>query len=385
MDGASTDTPSRIHWFTVRPGLNDQLATYMFALSHFLRGLGTPNTWQQLVADQGQVNLTYVLGLLRHDLAALADVPPLLILDEVDVLRRELNEHAQLLHLLDDLRGLVPMALIGQKLVIEPHQHFALNGLSVNETRLLLADAGMAQDADWQRLYETTRGNPAMLALLGTAPAKDFLRDLKLAPSMELLLDRIWRRLSAAEQHMLMALSVFQTHAPQDAWPDEQNTIEQLIAHHLVSEDLHGGIAPLPFVREFVLMRTPNEVQETFHLRAAAIREARGEYTLAAHHYLAAQQPALAIWVWFNHREQEVQRGHAQTARTMFRAISPSALAHEEDRRALALLRAELHKLQGHAQEMEDELRSASWPEEHAASAYVHEAQRGCAGNARAA
>jgi tetratricopeptide (TPR) repeat protein len=59
----------------------------------------------------------------------------------------------------------------------------------------------------------------------------------------------------------------------------------------------------------------------------------------------------------------------------MFRLVTQSSLAHEEDRRALALLRAELHKLQGQAQEMEDELRAISWPEDHAASVYVHKLQ----------
>ena len=59
-------------WFTVRPGLNDHLNGFVFALAHFLRGHDAPATWRQLVADRGVVDPARALGVLRHDLASTA-------------------------------------------------------------------------------------------------------------------------------------------------------------------------------------------------------------------------------------------------------------------------------------------------------------------------
>ncbi len=54
--------PPNVFWHTIRPGLNDQAASLIFALGYFLRGLGAPNTWRQVVADGGSTPAARALG-----------------------------------------------------------------------------------------------------------------------------------------------------------------------------------------------------------------------------------------------------------------------------------------------------------------------------------
>jgi hypothetical protein len=374
--------PQRAFWFTVRRSLNDQLGSLIFALGYFLRGLGVAHTWRQLVADQGALNIERSLGLLRYDLAELTEPLPLLCIDEVDLLLSERHEHAQMIHLLEELRGLVPLLLIGQQLVIEPQQVYTLTGLTQNELTTLLIQNRISNlpGSEQQQLLQATRGNPALITLFISLwqtgePATTVLGQLGNTPSVEFLLARLWKRLAEEERTLLMALAVFRSAAPQDAWPAQQVVLEHLLARALVTLDGQGGVAVVSYLRELILERTPIEQKTTFHLAAAHIRAARGEYTAAAYHYLSARQPVWALWLWFTHRTQEIESGHASTALALFRTVALSDLENEEDRRALRILRAELLKIMGAPEEAEAELQANHWPPAHPATPYVQQLQ----------
>ncbi len=103
--------------------------------------------------------------------------------------------------------------------------------------------------------------------------------------------------------------------------------------------------------------------------------ESRGEYTAAAYHYMRGNQPQLAVWTWFNHRQLEVERGHAPAARELFGQLSEADFNHPDDRRALAILRAEQYLAAGAADDAEAELQRASWPIILPAAAYAHQLQ----------
>jgi tetratricopeptide (TPR) repeat protein len=241
-----------------------------------------------------------------------------------------------------------------------------------------LAQAGLPTltPAEQQQLYEVTHGNPALVTLLITlwrTGEPIALAQLGHTPSVELLLNRIWKRLPDDECAILMALAVFRSFAPQDAWPAEQAVINQLLERELLTRDERGGIALLPSIREFVYQRTPADLKIILHGAAAQIRDLRGEYTAAAYHYIAAHQPAIAVWVWFTHRTQEIERGRATTARALFKTVAFSDLPDDEDRRALALLRAELFKLVGAAEEAESELLAVTWPRTHPITPYAQQ------------
>lgn len=365
--GVEPSEPSRVFWFTVRPGLNDQLASLMFALGYFLRRCGALNTWRQLVADQGRVQIERALGLLRHDLASLQPRPALFCVDEADLLDVEVHEHALIVQLLDDLKSVTPLLVIGQRTVLPTDVHIDLAGLDRPQCGELLRAHGVgALPADLEdSLHHLTRGNPALLVLLAAewaeAGALDQLASsARSTMSIEVLLRRMWRRLSDAERAALVHLAAFRATAPREAWHDAESLLDRLSQLNLIDADGAGGVALAPFVRRFVIGLLEPAVLRGAHLAAAAVVEARGEFTEAMYHYIEGGQPALAVWLWIRHRLSEIERGRAAAAAELLGRISPVDLADPRDRDALHAARGALLNFLGRAEDGEADLRGVS-------------------------
>jgi tetratricopeptide (TPR) repeat protein len=368
---------TNVFWFTLRPPLNDQLSSVVFALACFLQSNGAAGAWRQWVADQGAITPERILGLLRHDLAQVRDAGVLLCFDEVDLLRAEHAEHAQIMQLIETIRPHAPLLLIGQGLILAPERYFMLAGLPIEDAGALLARVKVQlSEAELHKLHAATRGNAAMLTLFAALvqsgePPAAALHQLEASPSMTVLMRRVWLRLSEAERDVLAALAVYRAAAPADAWRDQQTMIQRLIDRDLMQEDLAGGLLLPAWVREHALAQTAADARIALHLQAARQYEIRGEPTPAAWHYLQARQPAMAVWTWFNHREQETLRGHARAALDIFSDVTSTELPNEEDRRVLALLRAEWLKQAGAADAAMAALNQASWPPAHPAALHT--------------
>ena len=362
----------RVFWHTIRPGLNDQAASLIFSLGYFLRGLDAPNTWRQLVADGGATPAARALGLLRHDLSLLAAQPPLLCIDEADLLRDETIVHAQALRLMEELQGVAPLLVIGQRPALEARHHLVLTGLGDADIDALLRALGTppASAEERGRILEVTRGSPALLRLYaalrraGDAPAT-LLTQLAKAPSIELLLGRIWQRLDPDDRQFLGELATFRGAAPADAWADANTRGERLGPLELIRDDGRGGIYAPEYALAFIRQRAPAEARPALHLFAAEARETRGEITEAAYHLLQARQPAAAVWLWLDHFRQERALGRGPAAAALFAEVSDADLPDEDDRRALALIRAELSMLTGDGEAVEGEIGAAKWPRTH--------------------
>lgn len=371
-------SPSKnVFWFTLRPPLNDQLASLVFALACFLQSHGATATWRQLIADQGALSPERILGLLRHDLSQVRDAGVLLCFDEVDLLRTERADHAQIVQLMEALRPHAPLLLIGQGLVIAPERYFMLAGLSMDEAGALLARVAIRlSDGEMHTLHTATRGNAAMLTLFaalvqsGESPATA-LHQIEVSPSLAVLMRRVWLRLNDDERSTLASLAVHRASAPATAWRDQRDVIQRLIDRDLIHENQAGGLSLPAWVRDHALAQTPADTRIALHRQAAQQYEMYGEPTPAAWHYLQARQPAMAVWTWFNHREQETLRGHATVALDIFSDVASADLSYEEDRRALALLRAEWLKQAGAADAAMTALNQASWPPAHPATLHA--------------
>ncbi len=365
-------------WFTVRPGLNDQFDSLAFSLAYFLRRLGSGNLWQQLMADRGRTPPHHALGLMRHDLERVGK-RALLCIDETDLLRHETANGAQLLHVLEELRELSPLLLVGQQLVIEPTETHTLFGLTSGDIGQWLAQESISVSAgDNARIASATRGNPAMLRLLisllrdGDA-LPDALQALTNGASSETLLQRLWRRLSQHEQQLLAQLSVYDGPCPADALAQQMPLVAALVARGLAFDDGRGAITVSTPARAFTLGRVPAELLSDLHMAAAKVREAHGEFTAAARHYLEAGQTEMAVWLLYSRREIEAARGNALTTRALLHKVRLDDLAHDDDRRALALLRAEHALIVGDPDAADAALESSSWPDSHAATRYAKE------------
>lgn len=361
---ASHIAPRPMFWFTVRPGLNDRLSNLVFSLGYFLHMQGVSVTWRQLIADQGYVRHAIIPGLIRYDLDHFEGTSPVLCLDEIDLLRpTEVEAHAQLLTFIQSLHGQVPILFLGQHLRLEADRHLTLGPLSSAAVNAMLAQGGVQLPAAQRHeLTAYIHGNPRLLELFITLhqlgdPLPQALARLSSAPSLEFLLDRIWRRLDEDERALLMALTVFRRPAPADAWPPE--VLQRLTSRHLLQRSERGGVTMALAFKERLRHLLSPEDRELLHLKAAAVRAQRGEYTASAYHLVHGGRPELAIDQWRMHQAQEVNQGQASAALALFRDVSPTHL-DSQARASLALLKADLYKLTGEYDAARQALRRVS-------------------------
>lgn len=347
-----------IFWHTIRPGLTDTLDSILFSLSYFLHQQGASSLWHQMLASSGQVlDRNLVLGLLRDDLQTMQQnsCRLLVCIDELDQLGRfnqRSEAQAATVELIESLEGELPLLLLGQHIPLDTAHHFRLTGLTTANIGQLFQQEGLVPDAARQRhLQQQTQGNPRLLEIyLALLKSGDSIFEagyrLRRTPALPSLLERLWKRLSVAEQGLLGQLAVFQQPAPADAWPTDLQ--QQLAARLLLQQDAQGGISLLPLFRQVLLDLLPAEQRETYHARAAAIWAERGSYTASAYHWWQAGEPETAVSLWYPQRQLEIERGQASIAFTIFNQISLRRLSAPAQRQ-LKELRNQLLLLQGDA------------------------------------
>lgn len=355
-------------WYTIQPGFNDSINSLLFALANFLNKNGSSALWQQLVADDGKIeDLSLAQGLLRADLEDLQELP-LLCFDEVGMLHQGYPEqsnaaHQQILSLLRDLPGRVPLLLIGHRVMIEgdiTHTPALLTHQEMGEWLTKIQCPYGPNDLDM--LAEYTAGNPRLMNLcvalflssdpIVTASLGMAIASLPTAPGLAPVWDRLRARLSQIENQLLHAVAVFRTPSPKDAWvkyeddeedaPDLSKVVELMVERQILQEDGTGGVFILPSLREIVYAEMSIEQREQFHMNAAGIYAMRGEYTEAAWHLMKADRPELAVELWYPERENEIQRGNAGVAHKIFEQVSVNRLASKQQKQ-VALLRSELN------------------------------------------
>ena len=380
---------SAVLWFTIRPTLNDQPDSFLFSLGHFLHQQGASGLWLQLIADRGEIkDLNLALGLVRADLAQI-DAKPLLCLDEIDLIRPadsdlEVPKHTQMAELIEDLENHVPILAIGQRAVLATDVTHTLNGLTDKEIQSWITALNIAvTEQEVEKVCHFTEGNPRLLELLIALyqadestynSLVDVLDDLPQTPALSPIWVRLQRRLSKHQCYILQALSVFRRPSSKEAWQsslfnihakksaDEPDTssLTQLIKYRLIQEDGRGGVMLLPALRGVIYNQLSIEYREQLHIDAAQIRSASGEYTAIAYHYWRGGQPEQAIKTWYPHREQEIQRGQAGAALTIFEEISVNRISPKAGKE-LTLLRSELHQLHGEVGKTLQELDRIEW------------------------
>ena len=364
-------TSGVVFWFTLRPGLNDQLPDLLFSLGYFLQRQGKSSLWLQMVANSEENRETKyesVLSLVRHHLQDLKETPPLLCFDEIDLLKPlAVEKHSQLLSFLESLVGLTPLLFIGQQIPLKVHSVQLLEGLTAAETEQMLAGAAInLSAADLSRLQAYTQGNPGLLELFITLHRSgeslaDLLSRMTKAPSAALLLKRIQQRLLGEEQMILAALAIFRRPAPDDVW-ENLDAFKSLYSRRLIQLDGKGGVMLLPALQSIIYQQLSPEERKTFHRKAAVIRAERGEYTAATYHYIRGQQPEVGIWLWYMHRRQEIDQGQGGAALELFKELPVNEL-DESVQEILILLRSELRMLAGEYSGIKRDLYTILWSE----------------------
>jgi tetratricopeptide (TPR) repeat protein len=362
-----------VFWYTLRPGFNDGANSLLFALGAFLHQYGALNLWQYLVTTNGVVgDLNLAAGLLRQDLATLHACQPILCFDDLEHLSTSnlallAPAHAQLIDLIEGLRGATPLLLISQRSLPECDVHIELAGLHPGDVEQLWRSAGHDPSSqEIERFHSYTGGNPRLITLILALhhEARDVIASLDGDDATRSLLpafQRLWRRLMPEERRALQRLSVYQGYAPDSLLPPE--TLEALVGLRLVERDAEGGIALLPAFATIVHDELSPELREKLHGEAALVRLERGEYTAAAYHFARSNQESRAVQVWLPQRQHAIARGEADAARLIFGNISRQRLDRQE-RKALDVIRAELRQMAGQREEALRELEQADWSDQ---------------------
>jgi tetratricopeptide (TPR) repeat protein len=351
-----------VFWYTIRPGLNDNLQQLIYALAFFLHEHGFPQLWLHLLTNARDVSAGKALDMIRKGLEQLGAEPPLLCIDEVDLLLpsdlADDSERARLRAFIESLagspRGGAPMLLIGQRLLTEhqPGCMFELGRLSMDDMRTLLERAGFVLDGDaLDAMQRHTRGNALLVQLLIALhhvdePLVHSLLRMSTPASMDWFLARLRRHLSAAEQTTLDAICVHEQPAPAALWRKEQAELARLIQLNLVEAQADATVIVPPTLRAALYINLPELVKITCHLNAAREMARRGAYTVAAQHFLKGGHAEMAIWIWHTHMHSEIRQGQASTALQLFGTVNAAALS-QQDRRALALILAQIHSISG--------------------------------------
>lgn len=358
-----------VFWFTIHPGVNDHWEALLFALGYFLHTQGSSSLWLELVAATAKLKPDRMLGIARYALEQLQPEYPLICIDEVDLLEptTEIN-HVLLVKFLENLRGLTPLLLIGQRPLLETNLFCTLTGLSPDATQQMFAQAHLHLTASQlHKIHTMTQGNPRLVQLLVTLqdtgePLEETLQALGRQPALEFLLNRILQRLSEAERSVIMELAVFRRPAPAAIWEQAQagQPLRQLLAHHLVQQDQMGGVVLLPVYQTMLYQHLPLDKREALHTAAATIRAGYGDYVSAIYHWIHAGQVEEAIWFWHQYRQPAINQGQASAALALFRNLPELSLSTVA-RETLQLLRAELERLTGNSAKAAEDIRSVLW------------------------
>ncbi|MDM8529026.1 tetratricopeptide repeat protein [Anaerolineales bacterium HSG24] len=97
-------------------------------------------------------------------------------------------------------------------------------------------------------------------------------------------------------------------------------------------------------------------IAQLFHLKVAEIRAAYGEMTAASYHFHMGDKPELAVWLWYQHCQAEINQGQGTVALLLFETIPLSRLT-PKTQDALNVIRAELYKLVGNYDKVRHSLR----------------------------
>jgi tetratricopeptide (TPR) repeat protein len=172
------------------------------------------------------------------------------------------------------------------------------------------------------------------------------------------------------EQPLLQRLAVARLPLPDHLW--DQVTLQRLIQRRLVEQVEVGRIQAMPVLTPLLYETLDTETRHQFHLAEAVMRSDFGEYTEAAWHYHQAGADDLAVQLWYLYHEQEILRGQAEAALSIFGGMNRDRLDVAE-RKGFDVLYAKLCHLRGNIQEGLHGLARVDWLDQSHLAVRIHE------------
>ena len=366
-------------WYTIRPGLNDNLHSLLFSLGHFLNLEGCSALWLQLLADTSKaIDLNLVMGCLREDLAGLDEKRPLLCFDEIDLLGNidgRTGEQQKVVEILDYIHQLAPTIFIGQHAIIDAPEQLTLFGLHTEEIGQLLAGKVPSLPSNQvNSIFSWTKGNPRFVELVAAlincgAEWNEIEKMMGETLAGRPIIERLWKRLTASEKQLLGYLSVFRSEIPIDPFLQFKSELDHLAQIGIIGFHQKNNMVLTGMFQSWINRLLLPEQREEFHDNAAILHAELGEYSESAWHFAENQNFEKAIQVWHAYRDQEINRGHAEIARQIFQNISLNKL-DQASKEKLKVIRAELNLMLGLADQIVGETK-IDWTESYEKAEYL--------------
>ncbi|MFN3331130.1 MAG: hypothetical protein ACK47M_01295, partial [Caldilinea sp.] len=252
-----------VFWYTLRPTINDQVDSALFALAHFCHQHGASSLWRQVIADGGRIaDRNMALGYLRADLHDLP-VQPLLCFDELDMLQSLPEEmtvrQQEWIALLSGLYHHAALLFVGRQRVLPVDHAYQVDSLDPTATARLLHGSNLdAAPDEIETLHRYTGGNPRLVQLCLALVTEhgslaETMAQLPESPILHLIFERLWQRLPTDLRETAQQLAVFCSPAPADAWTEARSTLDDLAERRITFYDRQGGVELLPLYRDLIV------------------------------------------------------------------------------------------------------------------------------------
>ena len=345
----------RAFWHTFHRSLNDNLESVIWALGGFLTASGDDTLQRFLdlniekLREEGY-QLSEALNLLIY---SLEQGLYLLCFDDFQVADEDekINSLFAIFH--DRLQNTKVMVMSRQA----PHFADALGldyeplaGLNEEDAKALLNRDGIHLSPElFAKVYDQTLGNPKLLELFITwmqnttrksAEISQFIDEALGERVEEYLVRNVYETLSAEEQRLLKAISIFRAPVDKEAIGEIlieedlesiDDLLDALVRKYVVQESDYGEKFLHSLLGEFCYDRlgTDTPLRTRLHRNAGRYYQGQEDYLEAAHHYFEAREYQESAEIIIDNLEQLIYAGQSSAIMGQLGKLGPELLDAE--------------------------------------------------------
>ncbi len=371
---ASTD---HIFWFTFDRVEKSTADALFWALASFLDNRGEPSLGKYLRGEIGAQKPLEQMAKLNLLMAALATGQYVLCFDDFQIVK-DVPEIAYIFKMIRqrfvELKQSLPARLILMGREVPPDMEYlaaqALAGLPEEVLPAFLSDRAVTLPPTFiHELWKHTEGNPKLLELaagsllgLPAGAAENFITSLvRRSDIRDYLMTNIYNALSAEEQLVMSALSVF-------PGPIERAGVEEILAEegvnrivpqldalankHVLTVDEDDQIDCHDLVRDYCYHVLSRRDRERLHQRAANYFEQEKNWLAAAYHHFERRDSARSLDLLIAHADEIINAGKIGALAEQLARFNVTTLTPEQ--------RPALYKIQGNTFSLKGDYQAAS-------------------------
>ena len=345
----------RAFWHTFHRGLNDNLESVIWALGGFLAASGDDTLQRFLdlnmekLKDEGY-RLSEAINLFIH---SLEQGLYLLCFDDFQVADEDKKINSLFEIFNDRLQNTKVMVMSRRSPRFADAiglDYAPLTGLNEEDAEALLDRGAIHLSAElFAKLYDQTLGNPKLLELFITWMENRIWRSDEVSEFInrafgerveDYLVRNVYETLSAEEQRLLKAISIFRAPVDEEAIGEVlieegienvDRLLDALVHKYAVQESDYGEKYLHSLLGEFCYdrLRTDASFRTRLHKNAGRYYYSEEDYLEAAHHYFEAREYRKSAETIIDNLEQLIYAGQSSAIMGQLRKLDPQLLDAE--------------------------------------------------------